>query len=118
MTPIDLTPAAQRMAELIAAVPDDGLAAPTPCPEYTLGDLVEHVGGLAQAFAAAARKDLGRLTSHAPSGDASRLGPDWQVRIPQDLLAMADAWRDPEAWTGMTQAGGVTLPGDIAGVVA
>jgi uncharacterized protein (TIGR03086 family) len=118
MTPIDLTPAAQRMAELIAAVPDDGLGAPTPCPRYTLGDLVEHVGGLAQAFAAAARKDLGRLTSHAPSGDVSRLAADWQIRIPQDLLAMADAWRDPEAWTGMTQAGGVTLPGDIAGVVA
>jgi uncharacterized protein (TIGR03086 family) len=118
MTHIDLTPAAQRMAELISAIPGDGLGAPTPCPRYTLGDLVEHVGGLAQAFAAAARKDVGGLTSHAPSGDASRLAPDWRIRIPQDLLAMADAWRDPEAWTGMTEAGGVALPGDIAGVVA
>ena len=48
-TTVDLTPAARRMAELIAGVPDDRLRGPTPCPAYTLGDLVEHVGGLALA---------------------------------------------------------------------
>jgi uncharacterized protein (TIGR03086 family) len=31
---------------------------------------------------------------------------------------LADAWRDPEAWTGMTKAGGVELPGEVAGLVA
>jgi uncharacterized protein (TIGR03086 family) len=31
---------------------------------------------------------------------------------------MAEAWKDPEAWTGMTQAGGVDLPGEVAGLVA
>jgi uncharacterized protein (TIGR03086 family) len=31
---------------------------------------------------------------------------------------MAEAWRDPEAWTGMTKAGGIDLPGEVAGVVA
>ena len=31
---------------------------PTPCPAYTLGDLIEHVGGLALAFSAAADKDI------------------------------------------------------------
>lgn len=41
MTPVDLGPAARRMTELVAGAPDDLLGAPTPCPEYTVGDLVE-----------------------------------------------------------------------------
>ncbi|WP_439656357.1 TIGR03086 family metal-binding protein [Lentzea sp. HUAS TT2] len=28
------------------------------------------------------------------------------------------AWRAPEAWEGMTRAGGVDLPGEVAGAVA
>jgi uncharacterized protein (TIGR03086 family) len=31
---------------------------------------------------------------------------------------MAEAWSDPDAWTGMTAAGGVALPAEVAGVVA
>jgi uncharacterized protein (TIGR03086 family) len=114
-THLDLRPAAERLARLVQAVPDDGLARPTPCARYTVGDLLDHIGGFAVAFAAAARKTpLGA----APSGDGGRLGDDWRHRIPRDLLAMADAWRDPEAWTGMTAAGGVDLPAELAGAVA
>ena len=43
---------------------------------------------------------------------------DWRTRIPRDLAELANAWRDPNAWTGMTQAGGIDLPGEIAGLVA
>ena len=116
--PVDLEPAARRLGALVSSVPDGLLDAPTPCPAYTLGDLVEHVGGLSLAFAGAAVKDTGDATSQAPSGDASRLSDDWRTRIPRDLAALADAWRDPDAWTGMTKAGGVELPGEVAGLVA
>jgi uncharacterized protein (TIGR03086 family) len=118
MTLVDLEPAARRLADLVAGVPDQLLDAPTPCPAYTLGDLVEHVGGAASAFTGAAVKDLGDATSQGPSGDASRLSDDWRTRIPRDLAALADAWRDPDAWIGMTKAGGVDLPGEVAGLVA
>ncbi|MFL6241612.1 MAG: TIGR03086 family metal-binding protein [Acidimicrobiia bacterium] len=116
--PVDLEPAARRLADLVGRVPDELLDAPTPCPAYTLGDLVDHVSGAALAFTGAAVKDTGDVTSQAPSGDASRLGDDWQTRIPRDLVALAAAWRDPDAWTGMTKAGGVELPGEVAGLVA
>src|SRR2546421_1143139 len=118
MTPVDLEPAAQRLADLVGGVPDELLDAPTPCPAYTMGDLVEHIGGAASAFAGAAVKDTGDATSQGPSGDASRLSDDWRTRIPSDLAALADAWRDPDAWSGMTKAGGVDLPGEVAGLVA
>jgi uncharacterized protein (TIGR03083 family) len=94
MSIVDLGPAAQRLADLVARVGDDELGKPTPCPAYTLGDLIEHVGGLALAFTAAANKDGGRYADQAGSGDASRLGEDWRVRIPLDRV-VALAGRDP-----------------------
>ena len=118
MTLVDLEPAARRLGDLVGGIPDELLDAPTPCPAYTVGDLVDHVAGTALAFRGAAVKDQGDATSHGPSGDASRLGDDWRTRIPRDLAALADAWRDPSAWTGMTKAGGVELPGEVAGLVA
>ena len=118
MSLIDLTPAVTRMDRLIEGVSDDQLEAPTPCPDYSLGDLIEHVGGLAMAFTWAARKDLPEGAGRAPSGDAGRLEEGWRARIHADLVALAEAWKDPDAWTGMTAAGGVDLPGSDAGVVA
>ena len=118
MTNVDLEPATRQMANLIRAVPDDRLGGPTPCPEYTLGDLVDHVGGLTLAFTAAARKDTGEIGSQRASGDAARLEDDWRARIADDLQTLAEAWRDPVAWTGTTRAGGVDLPGEVAGLVA
>jgi uncharacterized protein (TIGR03086 family) len=118
MPDIDLEPAAQRMSDLIRGVPEERFDAPTPCPDYTLGDLVEHIAGLTIAFTGAARKDSGEATSQNPSGDASRLDPDWRTGIPRDLTVLADAWRAPDAWTGMTKAGGIDLPGEVAGMVA
>ncbi|MBA2325759.1 MAG: TIGR03086 family protein [Actinobacteria bacterium] len=115
---VDLEPAARRMADLVRGVPDELLDAATPCPEYTLGDLVDHVGGLALAFTAAATKAKDDASAQGPSGDASRLGDDWRTRIPRDLAALAEAWRDPGAWSGVTQAGGLELPGEVAGLVA
>jgi len=118
MRVVDLEPAAQRMAALIADVPDGLLGGPTPCPEYTLGDLLDHVGGFALAFTAAATKDTAGFSSQRASGDASRLGDDWRTRIPRDLAALAHAWRDPAAWSGTTRAGGFELPGEVAGIIA
>ncbi|MEU6039974.1 TIGR03086 family metal-binding protein [Actinomadura sp. NPDC047616] len=114
----DLGPAARRLGDLVAGAPDDRLAAPTPCAEYTVGDLIDHIGGLALGFTYAATKSAGEGTDGRPSGDASRLGDAWRTEIPQRLGALADAWRDPAAWTGMTQAGGVKLPGEVAGMFA
>ncbi|MDR7274320.1 TIGR03086 family metal-binding protein [Catenuloplanes atrovinosus] len=114
----DLRPAARELATLVATVPDDRLTLPTPCPGYSLGDLLAHVAGLALAFRAAADKALGPLTGAAPSGEAASLPAGWRTEIPRRLDALADAWAAPAAWEGMTEAGGVTLPGAVAGLVA
>lgn len=118
MTPLDLGPAARRMADLVEGVDDGALDRPTPCADTSLGALLDHVSGLTLAFTAAATKVTGGAGSQPPSADAARLGEDWRTRIPRELTTMVEAWRDPEAWTGMTQAGGLDLPGEVAGLVA
>jgi uncharacterized protein (TIGR03086 family) len=114
-SPVDLGPAAERLARLVEVLPDDALDRPTPCEAYTVAALLDHIASSIAAFQAAAVKDPlpGR-----PSGDAANLDRDWRSRIPRDTRALADAWDDPTAWTGMTSAGGVDLPGEVAGIVA
>ncbi len=118
MTNPDLTPAARRMADLVAGVTDDQLTLRTPCTRYAVGDLLDHIGGLSLAFAGAATKEVIEGAEHGPSGDASRLAPDWRAQIPTALSRLADAWGDPAAWSGMTKAGPIEMPGEIAGLVA
>nr|WSX48039.1 TIGR03086 family metal-binding protein [Streptomyces sp. NBC_00974] len=117
-TILDFGPQTRIVARLAAGVPDARLADRTPCPEYTVGDLLAHLTGLAVAFRDAARKDLGPTTDTAPGSAALSLPAAWREELPRVLGELAEAWKDPAAWTGMTRAGGVDLPGDIAGAVA
>ena len=107
----------RRLADLVANVKDDALDRPTPCPAYSLGDLIEHVGGLALAFAAAGRKERNAYTEMAGAGDASRLGADWRERIPRDLAELAQTWAGPDSWNGMTRIAGNDTPGAVVGLV-
>jgi uncharacterized protein (TIGR03086 family) len=118
MTFIDLEPAAQRMTDLIRAIPDDLLDTPTPCAAYALGDLLDHVSALTVGLTAAATKATHPGGSQPRAGDASRLGGDWRTRIPQELAALTEAWRDPMARRGMIKAGGIEMPGEAAALVA
>ena len=100
----DFGAAAARLTTLVRSVGDDQLSAATPCPDYSVGDLLFHIGGLAPAFTNAARKGGGELAEGSGAGDASRLASDWRDQIPANLDALASAWRDPSAWTGMTRS--------------
>ncbi|WP_114905636.1 TIGR03086 family metal-binding protein [Ornithinimicrobium murale] len=112
---VDLRPAAELMATVVRGVRDDQLDGPTPCTDYTVGDLLDHVSGLSLAFAQAARKEA---SGPGPSADSSRLPPDWREVVPGRVLALAEAWRDPESWSGQTAAGGLEMDGATAGLVA
>ncbi|MEU9030972.1 TIGR03086 family metal-binding protein [Streptomyces sp. NPDC048383] len=117
-TTLDLGPQARIVARLAAGVPDARLGEPTPCPAYAVGDLLGHLAGLCVAFRDAARKDLGPTTDTDPESGVPALPADWREELPRVLDELAAAWQDPAAWTGMTRAGGVDLPGEVAAAVA
>jgi uncharacterized protein (TIGR03086 family) len=117
---IDLEPVARRVAVLAEGVGDDQLGGPTPCPAYAVRNLLGHLIGLSTAFRDAGRKELGASTGTDPSSvvpDIDDEGP-WRAQLPKVLDELAATWRDPGAWEGMTQAGGLTFPAVAAGRVA
>lgn len=114
---IDVEPATRTLTNLIRNVRDDQLGAPTPCADTTVADLIDHVDGFSRAFTAAATKTP-LEGGQAPKPDGSRIGTDWRPRLAQHLATLAQAWDRPDAWAGMTQAGGLGLPGELAGVIA
>ncbi len=121
-TMVDLAPAADAVAGLLPGITEEQLSWPTPCADTSVAALLDHCTGLALAFTWAATKEtVPEQAGQQPgpgAASAASLDPDWRRLLPTRLGVLVEAWRDPAAWTGMTQAGGVELPGEVAGVVA
>ena len=113
-TTLDLAPAAAETARVVAAVRDDQLTAPTPCAGTSVATLLDHLHGLAVGLRLAAEKQ----PTGAPDPAAEHLPPDWRSRVPRELDELVAAWREPAAWEGAAEAGGVPLPAAWAGRVA
>ncbi|MEU6066363.1 MULTISPECIES: TIGR03086 family metal-binding protein [Streptomyces] len=117
-TILDLGPQTRELLRLAEGVTDEQLSAATPCPGCAVRNMLGHLLGLSVAFRDAARKDLGTTTDTSPTAAEPDIGPGWREELPKVLDELAEAWREPAAWTGMTRAGGVDLPGAVAGAVA
>ncbi|MEU9319860.1 TIGR03086 family metal-binding protein [Streptomyces sp. NPDC048295] len=111
---IDLEPAARQIAGLLDGIDEQQLDGPTPCPDYAVRELLAHVVGLSTAFRDAARKNFGPTTDTAPDAKLPVLPGNWREALPPLLEELVAAWRDPAARQGMTRAGGVDLPGEVA----
>jgi uncharacterized protein (TIGR03086 family) len=118
--PLDFAPPVRQVRALLLGITDDHLTRPTPCPDWTVGDLLDHLIGLSRAFTAAAQKKTGVPGSDSapPEPSAAPLSPQWRSRLPVVLEDLAIAWRAPSAWEGTAQAGGVTMPAVAMGTVA
>jgi uncharacterized protein (TIGR03086 family) len=114
-TTLDLGPQTAEVARVVAGVRDDQLTDPTPCTGTSVAAMLDHLVGLTVAFRMAAEKTV---PGGGPSADAASLAPDWRTRIPAQLEALAAAWRDPRAWEGTAEAGGVQMPAPAMAAVA
>ena len=114
----DLTRTTARTGRVAVAVLDEQLDAPTPMDGTTVRELVHHLLGLTVAFRDAAAKLDGPTTSTAPRMQTGPLPDRWRAELRDRLADLATAWEDPGAWQGMAKAGGVDLPGAIAGLIA
>lgn len=115
-TMIDPGPATTLMAAVVSGITDSQLDDPTPCLGVTVGQLLDHLDGLCQAFAHAAVKST---ALNAPRASPTRPGSVRTGAVASRPLAeLAEAWRDPAAWTGTSAAGGVEMPAPVTGRVA
>ena len=114
----EIETAAQRLATMVAGVDDAALDRPTPCSDYTVAALLDHVDGFVGAFTAAGTKtQTGNDAPPAP-GDASHLRHDWHTVLPDNVAALVSAWRSDDAYTGTVSAGGFSMPADSVAVIA
>jgi uncharacterized protein (TIGR03086 family) len=121
MPAFDLYPATRGVTLLLDGVHSGQLTDPTPCPDYPVAALLDHLMALSRAFRVAAEKgDPSTLAHESPPGEAraAHLDPDWRSVLPGRLDALAAAWAEPAAWTGATDVGGVGLPAPLAATVA
>lgn len=115
----DLTPATAELTRLVRGVDGARLGDPTPCPDYPVAAMLDHLMALTAAFTAAAGKRPVTGEESAPgTSTADHLHPDWRELLPQRLAGLAEAWRDPAAWQGTSEAGGITMPSPVTAVVA
>ena len=111
---IDLNPASRAVIDLLEAVDPARFGDPTPCTEYTVADLLEHLDEVARGSAALARKVAGPATPGSPIALSDN---SWRVTLSSRLRELAAAWSDPAAWQGTTDVG-VELPNTVWGATA
>jgi uncharacterized protein (TIGR03086 family) len=118
--PLDFDPPVRKLRALLLGVGDAELAGPTPCPDWTVAALLDHLMGLSFAFTQAARKrtDAPGTDGPPPEPSAQHLARHWRSSLPVLLEELATAWKDPAAWTGTSRVGGVTMPAASLGIVA
>jgi uncharacterized protein (TIGR03086 family) len=84
--------AGARLAELIAGVPDDAWESRTPCEEWTVRDLVNHVVAGNVKY-----QDIAAGADFAPGAPDVSIGDDPAATYRQKLRDLMVAWRVPGA---------------------
>lgn len=113
---INMQAACRRMTEVLAGASSDQLTHATPCTDYTVGNLINHIDEVSLGFAALARKEL--LSTEDAGRGAKPLGRDWCEPVAAHVLALGESWTDPSACQGSTKAAGLELPNQVWGKIA
>ncbi|WP_439658113.1 TIGR03086 family metal-binding protein [Lentzea sp. HUAS TT2] len=91
---------------VIANITDDDLAKPTPCADYDVRALLDHLLHVVVEFQKLAAKQDADF-SHTPSY------PDWRAQYPAESAKLVEAWGQPGATEGI--AGNMQMPATVVG---
>jgi uncharacterized protein (TIGR03086 family) len=98
--------AAREARPVVRGVRDEQLGDPTPCSEYDVRALLNHLFHVVVSFQALAAKGTADFTTtpdHLGSG-----GADWRARFEEETARLVEAWSAPGALEGTSQ--GMGLP--------
>ncbi|NMO57103.1 TIGR03086 family protein [Actinoplanes sp. TBRC 11911] len=106
-----LTAAAARTVPVIRGIRDDQLGHPTPCEDFRVRELFNHlyqnVGNFTEL---AARKEPDSTTT------PDEITGDWRTRFAEQTERLVEAWSDPAALEGTSPASG--MPQEMVGGLA
>lgn len=110
-----LSTAADAMAAIVRTVSPDQLANRTPCAEFDVRALVNHLLFWGPSLEGAGRKEPVPPPAPAES-DVDLTAGDWRGDLLAQLDRLASAWAPEQAWQGTTRMGGPTeLPASMIG---
>ena len=90
-----LAAAAERTVPVVRGIDDKQLSDPTPCTEFRVRDLVNHLFQIVVEFQALAAKQPADFASTPDFLDG-----DWRARFADETRKLAEAWSDPAAIEG------------------
>ncbi|MGA4840331.1 TIGR03086 family metal-binding protein [Streptomyces sp. G45] len=105
--------AAARAVPVVRGIGDERLAAPTPCAEYDVRDLLNHLFQVVEQFRSLAAKGDADFSS---TPDRVAEDPGWRERFAKETDALVAAWSAPGADEGT--AGAMGLPAATVGGMA
>jgi uncharacterized protein (TIGR03086 family) len=101
--------AAAPLIEIVRGIEPEQASAPTPCGEFDVRGLVNHLLYWGPSLEGAARKES------VPPADVEQ-DADWAAALAAQLDRTAMAWSEPAAWEGVTRMGGpMELPAALVG---
>ncbi|MFI5492260.1 TIGR03086 family metal-binding protein [Actinoplanes sp. NPDC051859] len=93
-------------AAVVRGVKPDQLSAPTPCTDWDVRALTNHLLQVASALHLAGR----RQTVPDELWGRDFMDEGWADRFDDEGRAAAAAWAQPSAWEGMVSMGGAEMP--------
>lgn len=108
-----LRQAAEAGVPVVQGIKDDQLDDPTPCEEYRVRDLVNHLYHVVVNFQTLARRGKADFSS-VP--DVAGGTSDWRSGFATETEILIEAWADPAALVGVSP--GMGLPQAVVGQMA
>lgn len=105
--------ARKRAVPVVRGIGDEALAAPTPCAEYDVKALVNHLFQVVVQFQRLAVKEASDFGEPA---DVVAEHPQWRERLVGEAERLVAAWSAPGAEEGTT--GGMGMPARLVGSMA
>lgn len=100
--------------DVVNGIRPEQLGAPTPCSEFDVSKLLNHLLYWGPSLEGAARKE----TVSPPVIPESEMDipADWRPKLVAQLEKLTASWSEPSAWEGTTHMGGPTeLPAALVG---
>ncbi len=109
-----IAPAAAEFTGILREIGETELAARTPCADYDVRALLNHL-----LYWGPWLEDAGRKTPSPEmatgEAEAGLVGADWLDAAEKQAARLVDVFGAPEAWQGMTVLGTAEMPASIVG---